>query len=298
MASSAGAVFVSVTADGTAGSETGVQIFGPAAGGGLQSICLNGLPSSLLPEGPLFANLGLMPGGMDVAGGIGAPGAIFYDVAALQCCAATGFVASQGGVAADEGTLEVAVTADQSFAFVSNEYGVASGAATTGNIGVVQLQLDAAGDVATGTTLIRQIATGGNTIAGMTLSPDGTRLYVTSEVAAANAAAAGGGNPLLSRSGCVQQTGGESSINGLLTVIDVGAAETATGAAVAGGRRCRLLIGADGGAGRRVGALGRRAWRQPRAGLQSGIAGVRSRPGALGICPQWRHGSGGDPTPS
>jgi DNA-binding beta-propeller fold protein YncE len=68
-----------------------------------------------------------------------------------------------------------------------------------------------------------QIATGGNAIAGMTLSPDGTRLYVTSEVAANGSVAAGGGNPILSKSGCLQ--GSVRGINGLLTVIDVSKAE-------------------------------------------------------------------------
>ncbi len=60
----------------------------------------------------------------------------------------------------------------------------------------------------------------------MTLSQDGARLYVTSEVAASGTPASGGGNPVLSKTGCVQQTSGGTSINGLLTVIDVAAAET------------------------------------------------------------------------
>lgn len=78
--------------------------------------------------------------------------------------------------------MAVAVTPDGKFAFVSNESGVAPGAATDGNIGAVAIQRDSSGNFTTATTLVGQIATGGNAIAGMTLSPDGTRLYVTSEV--------------------------------------------------------------------------------------------------------------------
>jgi DNA-binding beta-propeller fold protein YncE len=75
------------------------------------------------------------------------------------------------------------------------------------------------------TTLIGQIPTGGNAIAGVAISPDGKRLYVTSEVAAKSTVASGGDNPILSRTGCVQQVGGVPTINGLLTVIDVATAE-------------------------------------------------------------------------
>jgi hypothetical protein len=37
-----------------------------------------------------------------------------------------------------------------------------------------------------GTTLLGQISTGSTAIAGMTLSPDGTGVYVTSEIAASS----------------------------------------------------------------------------------------------------------------
>jgi len=111
---------------------------------------------------------------------------------------------------------------------VANESGLAPGAGTNGNIGVVAIQRDSGGNFTSGTTLIGQIATGGNAIAGMMLSPDGTRLYVTSEIVAGGTVAAGGGNPVLSKSGCEQ--GGVSSINGLLTVVDVSKAEAAPNA--------------------------------------------------------------------
>lgn len=223
--SSDGTVFVSVTADGSGGSATGVQVFSPS-NGSLKSSCVNALPAGLLSANTAFANLSLFPNGTDLGGGIGSPGAIFYHAAELAGCNATGFVVGQGSTSANNaGTIAVAATPDGEFAFVANETGIAPGAGTNGNIGVVAIQRDSGGNFTSGTTLIGQIATGGNAIAGMMLSPDGTRLYVTSEIAADGTVAAGGGNPVLSKSGCVQ--GGVSSINGLLTVIDVSKAEVA-----------------------------------------------------------------------
>ncbi len=125
-----------------------------ATGGTLESACVNALPSPLPSESALFANLSFLPGGTGVAGGIGTPGTIFYNASQLQNCAATWFVVSQGPIASSQGTLAVVVTPDEKYAFVSNEDGVASGAITKGNIGVVALQLDLSGNVTTGTTLI------------------------------------------------------------------------------------------------------------------------------------------------
>jgi DNA-binding beta-propeller fold protein YncE len=189
---------------------------------------VNALPATLLGSDTAFADLTFFPNGIDVGGGIGFPGAIFYHVADLGSCNATGFVVNQGSTASNNaGTIAVAATPDGKFAFVANESGIASGAATNGNVGVVVIQRDSAGNFSTGTTLIAQIATGGNAIAGMTLSPDGRRLYVTSEIAAAGTVVAGSGNPVLSKSTCTQA--GVTTINGLLTVIDVSQAETAPG---------------------------------------------------------------------
>jgi WD40-like Beta Propeller Repeat len=226
--SSDGTVFVSVTADGSVGSATGVQLFLPTSGT-LRSSCVNSLPAALLGSNTAFADLSFFPNGTDLGGGIGFSGAIFYHATDLLGCKATGFVVGQGSTSAnDAGTIAVAVTPDGAFAFVANESGMAPGAGTNGNIGVVTIQRDNAGNFTSGTTLIGQIATGGDAIAGMTLSPDGSRLYVTSEVAANGTVAAGGNNPILSKSGCVQ--GGVSSLNGLLTVIDVSKAEVAPNA--------------------------------------------------------------------
>jgi DNA-binding beta-propeller fold protein YncE len=226
--SSSGEVFVSVTADETPGSITGVQVFVPNQNG-LQRSCVNALPAPLLTASTVFANLRYFPNTMDIAGGAGYPGAIFYHVNDLLACNGFAYVVDQGStVNNDAGTLDVAVTPDGKFAFVSNEYGVVPGAITEGNIGVVAIQRDANGNFTTGTKLIGQIVTGGNIISGLKLSPDGTRLYATSEIAAISTVASGSGNSVLSKSGCVQQAG-TSNINGLLTVINVAIAETAPG---------------------------------------------------------------------
>jgi hypothetical protein len=193
--SSDGTVFVSVTADGSVGSATGVQLFLPTSGT-LRPSCVNSLPAALLGSNTAFADLSFFPNGTDLGGGIGFSGAIFYHATDLLGCKATGFVVGQGSISAnDAGTIAVAVTPDGAFAFVANESGMAPGAGTNGNIGVVTIQRDNAGNFTSGTTLI---------------------------------VAAGGNNPILSKSGCVQ--GGVSSLNGLLTVIDVSKAEVAPNA--------------------------------------------------------------------
>ena len=166
---------------------------------------------------------------MELAACIGAYGAAFFNVAALQTCSAAGFVVSQGPATPDQGSLGVAITPDGKYAFVSNEYGVVTNAVTRGNIGVVQLAYDANGNVSSGSKLLGQIATNGNAIAGMMLSPDGKRLYVTSEIAASSTVGAGSGNPVLSKSDCVQASS-TPQLNGVLTVIDVAKAESAPGA--------------------------------------------------------------------
>ena len=230
---SSGDVLVSVTeplADNTSGSRTGVEVFTPSATG-LVSSCTNTLRSSFLADGAGVLGLNLLPNGVGLAVALGVDGALFYDLATLETCNSNGLQVSQGTVASDQGTFDVAVTPDGKFAFVANEYGVAAGAIPEGNVGVIALQYDGNGNLTTG-TLIGQISTGGAYIPGVTLSPDGTRLYVTSEVAG-NAAAAGGSNPVLTHGGCLQQVGQPATGNGLLTVIDVAKAEaTPTSAAI------------------------------------------------------------------
>ena len=218
------------TSNGTVfvGEASGLEVFASNAGV-LKSHCVLPLTPTLQSEGGQWAELELLPNGVDIAGGIETPGAVFYNAAAAATCAATPYVVSQGPASADEGSQAVAVTPDGKYAFVSNEYGIAAGGTTEGNVGVMSLTYDSNGNV-NGGTLLGQITTGGNAIAGMLLSPDGSRLYVTSEVSK-NSSATGSANPVLARSGCLQGAGSSPQVNGLLTVINVAEAETTPTAA-------------------------------------------------------------------
>jgi DNA-binding beta-propeller fold protein YncE len=215
-----GNVLVSVTA-----ATSGMLVFGPASGGGLQISCFNYVRPEFVQNGASDFGMNLTPNGLGLAATLGVDGAIFYNLSTLQTCTSTGFQVSQGPISADEGSFDVVITPDGKYAFVANEYGIASGSTAQGNIGVVALQYDASGIVTSGTTLVGQISTGGQTIAGVAISPDGSRLYVTSEVEGSMTTAAGGSNPILTRTGCYQQAGGGTQPNGLLTVIDVAKAE-------------------------------------------------------------------------
>lgn len=250
LVSNSGNVFVSVTANYDTGSPAGVQVFVPASGGGLQSPsnCLNALPLNITLG---VKNLSFFPDATNLAAGIGS-GAIFYHVTDLLGCNGSGYIVDQGSIpASDAGTLAVVVTPDGNFAFVSNEYGLAPNATLaqgvtleqkipgtnppifvsmgvgdlTGNIGVVAIQHDISGNFTTGTRLVGQISTGGKAIAGMLLSPDGTRLYVTSEIsriaATSTTQPAGGNSAVLTKSNCVGAVDSPPDNNGLLTVIDV-----------------------------------------------------------------------------
>ncbi len=220
-----GDVLVSVSA-----TTSGMVVFTPTSGGGLQLSCFNYVRPQFVQDGASDFGMNLTPNGAGIAATLGVDGAIFYNLATLQTCSSTGVQVSQGPVSADEGSFDVVLTPDGKFAFVANEYGVAAGASAAGNIGVVALQYDAQGVVSSG-TLVGEFPTGGQTIAGLTLSPDGTRLYATSEVEGAFTTAAGGSNTVLTRTGCYQQAGGGTQANGLLSVIDVAKAETSPSSA-------------------------------------------------------------------
>jgi DNA-binding beta-propeller fold protein YncE len=220
-----GNVLVSVSA-----STSGMLVFGQANGGGLQLSCFNYVRPQFVQDGASDFGMNLTPNAQGLAATLGVDGAIFYSLSKLETCSSTGLPVSQGAVSADEGSFDVVMSPDGKYAFVANEYGVAPGATAEGNIGVVALQYDSSGVVSVG-TLVGQISTGGQTIAGIAISPDGSRLYATSEVEGTFTNAAGGSNPILTRTGCYQQAGGGTQANGLLTVIDVAKAEASVSSA-------------------------------------------------------------------
>lgn len=207
----------------------GIQVFTPDGNGSFQSSCKNMLRTSFQANGDSVFGINLFPTGDAVAASIQDDGVLFYpSVTDLIACNATGTQVSQGALSAGEGSFDVTVTPDGKYAFVANEYGVASGSNLPGNVGVVSLQYDSTGKLSGG-TLLGQIATSGRAIAGVTLSHDGHRLYVTSEIATTPSTNAGASNPVLTKNTCVQAAASNPQANGLLTVIDVSTAETNPG---------------------------------------------------------------------
>jgi hypothetical protein len=184
-----GTVLVSVSA-----STSGMLVFAPATGGGLQLSCFNYVRPQFVQDGASAFGMNLTPNGQGLAATLGVDGAIFYNLSTLQTCTSTGLQVSQGLLSADEGSFDVVMSPDGKYAFVANEYGVAPGATAGGNVGVVALQYDSSGIVLVG-TLVGEISTGGQTIAGVAISPDGSRLYATSEVEGSFTNAAGGAIP-------------------------------------------------------------------------------------------------------
>lgn len=218
-----GNVLVSVSAP------AGMLVFAPAGGGQLQLSCFNPLRPQFVQDGASDFGMNLLPNGLGLAATLGVDGAIFYNLSTLETCNSTGVQVSQGLVSANEGSFDVVVSPDGKYAFIANEYGVAPGATSEGNVGVVALEYDPTGMVTTG-TLVGEISTGGQSIAGVSISPDGSRLYATSEVELSTSTGAGANNPVLTRTGCYSQSTGGTQANGLLTVIDVAKAEASPGA--------------------------------------------------------------------
>jgi DNA-binding beta-propeller fold protein YncE len=225
-----GHVLVSVS-----GSTPGVQVFTDSKGT-LKSSCVHAIPSA-----SMAANVRLSPGSADVGVGIGDAGVAFFKTDDLVGCGnPAGIIVNQGP---KHGTLDVAFTPDGKFAFVLNEYGA---------IGVVKIKRDAAGHIATGTQLLGSIAMAGSANAGMALSPDGKRLYVSTEIGNKGLQPAGAGNSILFHAdGCVQRLGTNAG-TGLLTVIDVAKAtheqttEAVISTVAAGCSPTRIAVTADG----------------------------------------------------
>ena len=170
-----GNVLVSVSA-----ATSGMLVFGPATGGGLQLSCFNYVRPQFVQDGASDFGMNLTPNGHGLAATLGVDGAIFYNLSTLQTCTSTGLQVSQGAVAADEGSFDVVMSPDGKYAFVANEYGVATGSTAEGNIGVVALQYDSTGLCRRGRWWDR-FRREDRRLRGA-ISPDGSRLYATSEV--------------------------------------------------------------------------------------------------------------------
>lgn len=133
---------------------------------------------------------------------------------------------------APPGTIDLAVSPNSQFAFLANEYGTLAGMPEVpdrdGTVGVIPLRDP-------GNPGYSVYVPGAGALAGVTISKDGKRLYVTSESATTNRRCGPTlsepcNNPtnlppeseLLRESGCLQRTLGVTGLpNGLLTVFDV-----------------------------------------------------------------------------
>lgn len=221
-------LIVTVTSNGSADSATGLRVFvGPSAPK-LAFKCFQPI------DAPHVMGLAATPDGKTLIIAAGDAGLVVLDRAAvLDGCRAKQTAVPLGDAASRQGSLDVAITPDGRFAFVANEYGVAAKDATgqdiRGNVGVVALSYDAAG--ALNGKLVDRIATGAAAVTSVVLSPDGRRLYVTSEVVRPGARAANGRLPALAHAGC-RQGDGPTQPFGLLSVIDVAKAEAKTEGAI------------------------------------------------------------------
>ncbi|AMC35229.1 YncE family protein [Janthinobacterium sp. B9-8] len=118
------------------------------------------------------------------------------------------------------GTFDLVSTPDSKYIYTANEYGVAAGASTPGNVGVIEISKDARGK-ANG-KLLGQITTGASTIAGIAITPDGKRVYAVSQILLPNNTlkVAGLNNPAITKQTCVQGDPNKPYPHGILTVID------------------------------------------------------------------------------
>lgn len=151
-----------------------------------------------------------------LAVGAGDAGVAFLNVRDLVSGTAKPYFASQGERA---GTFDVVASPDGKFVFAANEYGVVQG--QRGSVGIVSVDADALGRV-THPRTIGQIPAG-DIVPSLTLSPDGSRLYVATELIPSNQPPiiAGAGDPVLAKSDCLQNKGMPPQRNGFITVIDV-----------------------------------------------------------------------------
>jgi hypothetical protein len=147
---------------------SGLQIFRDV-NGALQ-------PHRFVPLGTPSANgITLLPDGKTIVVGVGDAGVAFVNVRDALHGKATPYFAGQGPGA---GTFDVVASSDGKYVYSSNEYGVID--QSRGNIGIIAVHADSEGRV-THPETIGQLATG-DVVPSLTLSSDGSRLYVASEL--------------------------------------------------------------------------------------------------------------------
>lgn len=221
-------VFVSVTnvggenfsgPDSAAGARkdvvSGIQIFRRAGrslndAGGMKSV-------GFIRTGSTGANgLAFLKDEKTLAVGVGDAGVAFLNVHDAIGGTAKPYFASQGDGA---GTFDVVASPDGKFVFSSNEYGIIDG--ERGNIGVIAVNSDRMGRVTLPQTISQMPV--GDVVPSLTLSPDGLRLYIATELVPSKGSQfiAGASNTILTKADCVQKKGSPPRVNGFITVMDV-----------------------------------------------------------------------------
>lgn len=157
----------------------------------------------------------LLPGAKTLAVGVGDAGVAFLDVDGLIRGDATLLLAISGAPA---GTFDIVASKDGRYIFSANEYGVIDG--QRGNVGVTSTGIDRNGHVH------QPAAIGhvplGDVVPSLSISPDGSRLYVATELVppSQSVTIAGKNNPLLTKSDCVQKKGTPPKSGGFISVVD------------------------------------------------------------------------------
>jgi len=158
----------------------------------------------------------LLPRERTLAVGVGDKGVAFLDVRDLEHGKGAPRFAHQ---TAGAGTFDVVATPDGKYVFSSNEYGMI--AEQRGSVGVISTGIDRTGRVHEPHTLGQIPA--GDVVPSLAISPDGSRLYVASELVpkSPSFAIAGSKNAVLWKNDCVQKQGTPARPNGYLSVVDV-----------------------------------------------------------------------------
>src|ERR1700677_260903 len=131
--------------------------------------------AGFIPIGSTGANgLVILKGEKTLVVGAGDAGVAFLDVDEMIGGTAKPYFASQGDGA---GTFDVVASPDGKFVFSTNEYGVNRG--QRGSVGIIAVKADELGRV-THPQTIDQIPVG-DVVPSLTLSPDGSRLYVATK---------------------------------------------------------------------------------------------------------------------
>jgi DNA-binding beta-propeller fold protein YncE len=193
---------------------SGIQIFRCAGLSHARNVKLKS--AGFIPTGSTGANgLVFSKGEHTLVVGVGDAGVAFLNVQDMLHGTAKPYFVAQGDGA---GTFDVVASPDGQFVFSSNEYGIVRG--QRGSIGIIETNADDSGRV-THPQTVGQIPVG-DVVPSLALSPDGSRLYVATELIAAKEPPpiAGVANPVLTKSDCVQRVGTPPRHNGFITVID------------------------------------------------------------------------------